>query len=130
MSDLSDHCQLAETSHRVAHVLLGFGAAHRVQYVREVILPTGVRSVEEFYKSRQRPMCQYDELTEEQRRRFPLRRAKFVGSVYDEALRENILYYTCRTDEHSRKVAMLDFDWLCAWCMRRQDLCELCLADE
>lgn len=122
--------QFGETSHKVAHVLLAFGTAHHVQCVREVILPTGVQNIEEFHKSGQRMVRMLSELSEEHQRRFPLRRAKFIGIVYDESVRCATIFYTCCTDDRSRKIAMLDFDWLCGWCVRRQDLCDLCSVDD
>lgn len=119
-----------KTAHRVSHVLLAFGAASNVRWLRMVVLPTGVHDIEQFYKSRLRTVRQWSELSDTEQSRFPLRRAKFVGSVYDDATRECIQYYTCCTDERSRKAAPLDFDWLCAWCVERVDLCDLCILDE
>lgn len=121
---------MEKASHCVAHVLLAFGAGSNVRWMRKVVLPTGVHTIEQFHKSRLRVVRQWDELDDAQRQRFPLQRATFVGIVYDDVSQECTLYYTCRTDERSRKAAPFDFDWLCAWCMERVDLCDLCMLGE
>lgn len=122
--------ECAETSHCVSHVLLAFSPARNVQWLRQVILPRNVWTVEEFHQSKHRVLRNFNELDEEHQRRFPLKRAKFVGAVYDEASRECTLYYTCSTDSRSRAMALFDFDWLCAWCMLCENLCDKCSAEE
>lgn len=124
-----------EISHRVGRVLLAFGACGDVRWLRKVILPTGVHSIEEFHQRSRLyntdAVRQWSELSGEQQRCFPLQRAKFVGSVYVDATRECTLYYTCRTNDDMRKgAASLGFDWLCAWCVDRVDVHELCALGE